>query len=457
MSIQIDMTRPLRRPNELLQLVQAIAAALPQDEAHWVEWKSTLPLNAVDGWFTISKQILGFANRHPDRAARFVGGNGYVIIGAEPGNVVGIQPVDGAQLDSWLETYIGADGPVWSLNYIELQGKAVLVIIVEAPTWGQPVYPLRRTYQPQGKTKGGADDGTVFVRREASTERANSAEIDMLTSRATRGSLQAPLALSLGWVYTPTALISLEFSADAVRRWIDTRRDALYESLHEGIAKKRADARIRKYTGIAIPQTYNPLMAPDERTAKQYESQVDSYLAQCEEALPHEAQRVIVERGLNKVSLKIENPSDRTVPDVQLVLHVPGEILAFEEDEWGSDTPMPSPPKPFGAPRPLMQQHFAYGSSSSVIPRGLHGSGLRIENGGSATLTFSAGDIRPRSSVKLESFHLITTVPGPGTVTATWRATSTGIEGVQDGHFDVEISDRSISIADLIPAPDDAE
>lgn len=148
MAISIDTSQALRRPSDLLHLVQQVVAALPEDEAHWVEWKASLPLDKAEGWFSTARQVLGFANRHHDRAARFVGGLGYLIVGAEPGKSDGIAPVDVAKLDDWLRPYRGSAGPVWSPTYLEVDDTSVLVVLVEPPAWGDPIYPLRKSYQP---------------------------------------------------------------------------------------------------------------------------------------------------------------------------------------------------------------------------------------------------------------------------------------------------------------------
>jgi hypothetical protein len=45
MAIEIDIARPLRTPGQLAALVQAIRLAAPEDETHWLEWKSDVDLS----------------------------------------------------------------------------------------------------------------------------------------------------------------------------------------------------------------------------------------------------------------------------------------------------------------------------------------------------------------------------------------------------------------------------
>ena len=60
-------------------------------------------------------------------------------------------------------------GQRYTSNYVPRDGKKVLLVTVEAPKNGDPVYMLR-------KSSDGARDGEVFVRKAGRTERANSVD-----------------------------------------------------------------------------------------------------------------------------------------------------------------------------------------------------------------------------------------------------------------------------------------
>lgn len=126
MALNIDISRTLRRPSDLVRLVEAVVAGLAEDEADWIEWKSTLDLRTIEGQFTVAKHILGLANRTPGQAVRFVEGLGYIIVGAEPGSVAGVVPIDPAKVDDGLSKYLGNPGPMWSPSYVEVQGQSVV-------------------------------------------------------------------------------------------------------------------------------------------------------------------------------------------------------------------------------------------------------------------------------------------------------------------------------------------
>jgi hypothetical protein len=84
-AIDLDMSPQIRRPSDRVTLVEAVLQAHPSDQAEWVEWKLDVALDRTEGRFKASRHILGFANRSPNDAARFLGGQAFFIVGAEPG------------------------------------------------------------------------------------------------------------------------------------------------------------------------------------------------------------------------------------------------------------------------------------------------------------------------------------------------------------------------------------
>lgn len=113
--------------------------ALPEEESIWVEWK-TSPILEQAGRANVARNILGLANRLPDRAATTAEGYGYILVGVEPGNLEGVTPVEHADLENWLTPYLGPTGPQWVPSYVQDQGKHVLLISVDPPRWGDPIF-----------------------------------------------------------------------------------------------------------------------------------------------------------------------------------------------------------------------------------------------------------------------------------------------------------------------------
>lgn len=169
----------LQTAQQLRELVMAVREAEATDETRWVEWKGPPNLNDWSAVFLMAKAILGFANRNPDVAANTCEGQAYVVVGAGPGEVLGVHPrLDSAQLDDKLSRYV--DGPHWTADYVDIDGVDVLVITVAAPAYGDRIHTLIRQFDRY-------DDGTVFIRRFGKTHPANSREMAMLQDRLLQG------------------------------------------------------------------------------------------------------------------------------------------------------------------------------------------------------------------------------------------------------------------------------
>ena len=180
-----DWSRAARRPSEREEIVDYIfAATSTPSETQWLEWKTDYDLTAVSGRLAVARQLIGFANRHPDRAAQHAEGLGYLLLGVEPGNLPGTVEFDSADLENWLSPYIG-DKIAWSPDYVRYKGTPVLFITVEAPRWGDDIQCLRQGAEDVGGRH--VPEGTIWVRKLGKTDRATPADIDMLGERARAG------------------------------------------------------------------------------------------------------------------------------------------------------------------------------------------------------------------------------------------------------------------------------
>src|ERR1039458_2011449 len=165
MSGGFDTTRAARGVDDLEQLVQFVLGTHGANESDWIEWKTDVDLSTKAGSFSAARQILGFANRSPDVAAAHVGGLAYLVVGAEPKNLAGSRSIDPAHLTDGLKRYLGTDGPRWSPVWLSLEGKDVLVVVIEAPKLGDDIHTLRREFE-------GAQNGAIFIRRPGICEQA---------------------------------------------------------------------------------------------------------------------------------------------------------------------------------------------------------------------------------------------------------------------------------------------
>lgn len=127
MPINLDTRSAIRHP-DLGKVIQAVIDADDHDESDWIEWKSNLDLPTKKGSFAVARTILGMANRMPRSAALVCDGLGYIIVGAEPGNLSGVVSVDPAVLDQLLEP--GVSSPK--------RGDFEVLLQVEPRPYGEP-------------------------------------------------------------------------------------------------------------------------------------------------------------------------------------------------------------------------------------------------------------------------------------------------------------------------------
>ena len=193
-AVNVDTSRALRTQEELLVLVRGIVAGLPEDELDWIEWKIAGDLTSKVTAGNMARHVLGMANRIPDRSALHVQGCGYLVMGAEPGSLRGIRPVDPAVLNQAVQPYLGptSEGPAWTPQYVSDGDVVVLVVIVEPPLPGHRIFTLRKEFRV-----GEKDDtktyraGTIFVRYPGRTEMAQPGDIRALEDRYAGPALEA--------------------------------------------------------------------------------------------------------------------------------------------------------------------------------------------------------------------------------------------------------------------------
>jgi hypothetical protein len=84
MTPRIGVSRALATDDGRAALARAAAAAQPEDELDWIEWKVTGDLSSRPAQGTIARHIPGMANRLPGRAALRAGGYGYLSWARSP-------------------------------------------------------------------------------------------------------------------------------------------------------------------------------------------------------------------------------------------------------------------------------------------------------------------------------------------------------------------------------------
>lgn len=458
MTLQFDTARAPLSAADREALVRAVSRAHATDETVWLEWKGQLDLSVPEGRMSVARCILGFANRLPEVARRFCEGRAFMVVGAEPGQVRGIEPIDAAVLEPRVNAYLG-DGPRWTPHWVAVDGARVLVVEVSAPQPGDPIHCLAKEYDRYR-------NGDIFVRRLGATERASATEVRSLVERAKGG---APRLSGLRLEVSPaTTLTPVDFSQEAREAWLEQERQVCLTSLHRHRAEQRraesqasqavdvagfrdldvnpawrlrnqmADiAAAHNWTGALLGQT----TVAEDRSEEQYEQQVERYIERCREELP-DALRRAAAAGLVPVEFVVLNDSDDNYAEVVVEVYCPGDVDGtYSRSYVTKGHGMPDRPRRFG---PRTEDPFRL-SLPSYSLQSLGGGpvsrapSFEIERGGSVNLTFDPVDVRPQRAVRLPEAILLPAA-GLSGVVVEWSATSSSVSGEVRGVFELPVA-----------------
>jgi hypothetical protein len=413
--LNVDLRRAARSHSERIAVVEAVAdSAAHEPETDWIEWKSNLDISTTEGSFSVARSILGFGNRDPGYAARFARGCAYFLVGVEPGNVFGTQPHDPANTEQWFRRFIAPGEPQWSVDYLDVRGKTVMLVTVEAPQWGDEIFTLQKGFEK-------AKAGDVFVRLNGKTEYATPADIRRLTERAKRADLR--LNVTVDW-RRPTQLRAVASSAAKARAW--AKRDL--ERLRPREWPRRN------------PYDVTALMSRDRRKPDEFTNEMRQYAAQAPTRYQLLARKGAVDVRLAPLALVVENPTEINFAKTQVTLRLPADVFAYfgshEIDnqldecrpplEWGQDTiyhlDTPRIHNLLGAFRP---------------------DGRKVDSdGGELVVTLPPVDVRPRTKHELEPVYLAVPDSYVGkALEIAWRATSTSAAGDASGSLEAEVVD----------------
>jgi hypothetical protein len=478
--LKIDTSGPLRSHTQLRALVEAIHTAGEHDELDWIEWKSALNLGEHIERGVVAFHILGMANRDSDVARRVAGGCGYIVVGVEPGNCLGIATVDPADLEPQIQRFLGAQGPTWQPVWVEYCGVTVLVVIVDPPSQGDPIWTLGsdfKNYRP----------GAVLVRRQGATHQATPLEIRRLTARAQPRENMPRLEVLLEGASSPLEVTPVSLDADEFEQWISAERERLLrplEALADGLNAEANSAPssttdLTSRQGIADSEVAQAVSAmgriaatmgrpagkvrkPEDRSPEEYRQLVEQYLSRADELLAALAvDRHILDEGCT-VALVAINPTDWPFREVEIELYIPGEGVMAVDGLSGER--LPTPPRTWGDRwvDPLRQlQWLGEGLAfpQAVFPEpylGDIGPTLRIDNSGSARVTFPPVNLAPGASVPLDEFHLLLSAILAGTThVGTWTARSVHVPGVDEGRLHFRVNDSPARTSDLLERLDE--
>ena len=430
MTLALDTSRQLRTPNELLQLVNAIVQARDSEpETDWLEWKREADLSSQQGHAVIAKNVVGFANRHPAVAERQVGGCAYLVIGAEPGEVHGVSPVDNAVLDPGVTRFVGREVR-WTPKLVEYGNKDILVVTVEPPELGDPIRSILKAHQPDRGLR--LRNGDVYVRSHGRTDLATQADFDMLTRRYAAGQEQVS-GIRVEPIGTVSA-VPVKYGNDEIQDWCSQEREFL--------AVPYLPPSLRGFRSSLMGYRR------DDRSPDEYTDEVEDYIDKAASRLARAAHAVALEDRSQGMELRLANGTERNFEAVRVKVEIEGDVSAYRSAEWAWPE-MPRPPRAWGTPRPYdlgaltRPTSTAFGPSMPSKPRE-----PIICNSDPTRVEFDDVDLRPSDSASLPPIHLVTAADLAGTaLRAEWTATSSNADSVARGEFTIEVCPETVTPA----------
>lgn len=186
MPLAFDSRTPVDTDDRRRALIRSIVQAQDANgERNWIEWKRSLDLGTDRHQGALAKEILAMSNRDPIKARAHCDGWGYIVVGAHEGGIDGMEVPSTSQLEQKLGKYLGegGDAPRWEPVGVLIGKKCVLVIGVEPPREGDPIFASRAKI-------GNAEPGTIYVREIEKAQQASADQLRSLQARLLAGSFE---------------------------------------------------------------------------------------------------------------------------------------------------------------------------------------------------------------------------------------------------------------------------
>jgi hypothetical protein len=485
----------LRTDEELHALVIAVIGADEHDEGEAIEWKRDLDWGSARDAFAVGRAVLGMANRHPGRASSEFEGFGYLVVGADHDGVHGTSPGDPADYVRQVNKYVGgASGPRWQPRPLNVNGDTVVVVVVDPPRNGDPIWPLRYAYMHDHV-------GRVFVRHFGRTEVADDNDIDMLTRRAaaTR-SVRPDVAVEVAGD-VPLRWLDRTSAAEEMIATIDAKFAELMNTAREvERAKYRGDSRTPprpavpgsagvtsaadwKRSSADMPVGDAAIQAmfgnigkfadldklahglieratiPDPRSLDEYEAEIEEW-ADLSRAWAKDSLRVeAAHSGVGRIRFRITNRSEVFLRDVEIRVRFDPTVVLVTDDVPLNEL-LPEMPTPFGEPCPAMPTIPigaytipALDTWQSSSPKGPVAWADAMVEGG---FRLDIGDLRPDATVETDDVWIfVNAAPSEGKLVGDWHLSASTFDGIVTGQTTLAVTATSIDWVDAFAHDDD--
>jgi hypothetical protein len=438
MTLKLDTSRAIRTLDEKLALVKAIHdAPRSEPELEWVEWKSTWDLTRTAHKFETAKHVLGFGNRMVQAAQQTCEGCAYFLAGVEPQNLCGTTPLDPSPLTQALRRYIAAHHPRWSPDYVEVDGKAVLIITVEASRAGDRACTLQHGYENFEK-------GAVFVRRHGQTVRPDQIEVAALEDRFAAHH-EATIGLVLERDDEPSRELKLLAIDDASRaEWIRNEEAGLLASLPTP-PQPRPPGSIG---ALAAGLGSLPSFSMESRSKDGFREEVANYVEHADTRWYRLLAEKSFERQDSALVLRLKNTTSENYSDVEVIVDVPAGLRAYDSlSDLEDELHPPEPPEPWGTS--IIRGIYDHAPDLSHLIRKPEPEVEADRDGEPIQVIFTVPAVRPKESISLPLAFVLSgdeAIMGQ-TVEFRWSLTTRSTSGTADDNFRYRIADNPINHA----------
>lgn len=441
------LLRPYRFPGELVELVEAVTTTGPNNESTWIEWKSRLDLADKSGEVHVAKHVLGFANRMLTTARAHTGGYAYLIIGAEPGEVHGITSIDPAVLVPRINRYVGRQVR-WRPEYVTVGGKEVLVVVVDPPEHGDPLFPVRTQLDKH-------DKGRILVRRPGATDVADDAEIDQLVDRvrAAKGGLDISLR-------PISSTIEQRPDFDLINDLTRAEKTAVLGRPRADVPARHDPASVLGVAAAAQMAAMSIMQQPDRRTDEDYTEEVGHYIEAYQHALLERAWLWLWRHRPVWLHLEVVNETDGNFRALEIELYIPGDVQAWPDgvtfDDSDEEVALPTRPPILGTPKnvnfninPYIPAPNWTRAMANLRPNVTVGPTVRVRKTGSVTVDYGGINLRPQQTKALPLVRLLVAEEAGAVLECDWVATANNVERQVRGRVFLTVASSTFELDGL--------
>lgn len=366
---------------------------------------------------TLARLILGFANRDPAVAAKYFGGEAYLVLGVDSGRAEGVSKVDNATIAMQIQSYTGTRGPQFVLDYGRFNNVDVAVITILAAPRAAHIYALEKEFSDNSGPKERLwRNGTIFVRSGTSTEVATAEDIRRLERRLIGGLQKLTPQVDLEWQKDPHLFWYDEASTEG---WLESHREHLFSQ--------------QEKDGTAAPGPFDfsrQIMPIFESLGKQttgrYKKDLNDYIAECKDLVHEWTQHLVYSSSKFLNVMRMTNTTDEAMLAVRLTLQLPAGVEVVVDEPY---TKWPDAPVPVGENLPPTSLFKHLDGYEISLARTANPQRPTVDaDGDMVKVTFDVGDIAAEDSVPTwpiavlsSDTELDTSIPIRWTVTANNR------------------------------------